>query len=225
MNNLGGKVGMVTGAALGRAALPFAPPLVAEGMGAAAAAGAGKAAQAIQARAVAKQLPLVSQQIQQWQKAVARAQKLNTPPSRVAATTATLNLSRDLQPLGISLQQIAGSGTGAAYGAPGQQNVPGPVQQQKTGGEVDQKAQGGAIETRHEPSIKARKGDLARAVAIKSTKTNAHYRGGSKAKRCALCSMFEPPNGCRAVRGQISPRGLCDFYEAKAKQKELDHAA
>ncbi len=47
----------------------------------------------------------------------------------------------------------------------------------------------------------------------KATKYEAHYRGGTKDKRCAICSMFEPPSSCTSVNGQISPRALCDFFE------------
>lgn len=126
INGLGSRVGMVVGAALGRAALPFAPPLVSEVLGAGAATIASKTAQAIQARAVAKQLPLVSQQLAKWQKALAVAVRRNSTPSRATATTATLNLAQALSPLGINLQQIVAQSPGAAYGAPQQQGVPRP---------------------------------------------------------------------------------------------------
>ncbi len=217
VNSIGGKLGMLVGAGLGRAVMPFAPPLVAEGMGAAAAAGAGKAAQAIQARSVAKQLPLVSQQLQQWQRAVAAAMRLNSPPSKAAAAAATLNLSRSLAPLGINFQQIAGQSTGTAYGAPDQQNVVRPPAQQQNGGAVQQKAKGGAVG--HKGPVESASGA---EKGPKATKATAHYRGGTAKKECKMCRMFEPPNECSSVRGKISPHGLCDYYEAKAKE-DLGH--
>jgi hypothetical protein len=151
MNNLGGKLGMVVGAALGRAVLPFAPPLVSEGLGAGAANAAGRAAQAIQARAVAKQMPLVAEQVRRWQKAVAAANRANSPPTRALATTATLNLQRALHPLGVDLRSLAQQGPGTAQGQPDQKDVPGKKGERKDGGRVDDKdgalkrAQGGPV--------------------------------------------------------------------------------
>lgn len=47
----------------------------------------------------------------------------------------------------------------------------------------------------------------------KAPKAKANYRPGSPAKRCADCSMFQPPSACSAVKGKISPQGLCDYFE------------
>ncbi len=57
----------------------------------------------------------------------------------------------------------------------------------------------------------------------KATKAEANYRRGSKAKRCAQCSMFRPPDDCTAVKkGEdgISPGGLCDYFERKNARGE-----
>ena len=68
-------------------------------------------------------------------------------------------------------------------------------------------------------------GDLtnyAKGGGVKATKTQANYRGGTAKKRCGICSMFQPPRGCSAVRGVISPQALCDFYEPKKAEKKND---
>jgi len=203
VNGIGSRVGMLVGAGLGRAAMPWAPPLVAEGLGAGAAGLAAKSAQALQARAVARQMTLVAEQVQKWQKALQAAQRANTPPSRAAATAATLNLSRTLAPLGIDLRQL--TGPTAAYSGQNQQNTPRPPNQQQNGGAVQQqRATGGKVGESHK---------------AKATKTEAHYRGGSEKARCGICTMFEAPHGCSAVRGEISPRGLCDLYKRKESRE------
>jgi hypothetical protein len=51
----------------------------------------------------------------------------------------------------------------------------------------------------------------------KATKARAHYRAGTSAKRCGLCTMFRSPHGCTAVAGRVSRAGLCDYFKrAKA---------
>lgn len=86
---------------------------------------------------------------------------------------------------------------------PNQQNVPRPPNQQKDGGRVNQQqpfAHGGSVEQ-------------------KATKAKAHYRGGTQQKHCRICSMFRGPHGCTAVKGQISPHGVCDYFERKKDAK------
>ena len=56
---------------------------------------------------------------------------------------------------------------------------------------------------------------MASGGSVKATKTQAHYRGGTKNKRCGVCSMFQPPNSCTSVRGHISDKALCDYFEAR----------
>ena len=92
---------------------------------------------------------------------------------------------------------------GVANANPNEQPAIGPPNQQHRGGKVQQqeRASGGSVH----------KADNNRKV----TKTEAHYRGGNSNRKCAVCTMFERPNGCSAVRGQISPLGLCDMFERK----------
>lgn len=51
------------------------------------------------------------------------------------------------------------------------------------------------------------------ATEDKSTKAQAHYRNGTEAEHCAICTMFRAPNACTAVQGKISPQVLCDYFE------------
>lgn len=116
LDKIGGKLGMVVGAALGRTLFPGLPPLVSEGMGAGLTSVAGKGAKTIQARQVAKQMPLVADQMKQWQKAAARAAKLNSPPGRAALATASMNLAKSLQPFGFNVATTFGELQGTAPG-------------------------------------------------------------------------------------------------------------
>lgn len=51
----------------------------------------------------------------------------------------------------------------------------------------------------------------------KATKQQAHYRDGTAARHCGLCTMFRPPRSCTAVAGDISPDGVCDYFKRRAK--------
>lgn len=91
---------------------------------------------------------------------------------------------------------------GAVGAEPQQQDIPRPPGQQKNGGAVkQQRAAGGEVH--------------ADKVEDKATKAKVHYRGGTKTKRCGLCTMFRAPHLCTAVRGGISPHGVCDLFEVK----------
>jgi hypothetical protein len=35
-------------------------------------------------------------------------------------------------------------------------------------------------------------------------------------QECDICEHFEPPNGCKLVAGEISPKGWCGVFAAKA---------
>lgn len=91
--------------------------------------------------------------------------------------------------------------TGPTAAQPDQQSVPGPIPQQRNGGKIKDKQA------------------FAHGGSVKSTKAEVHYHGGTKARRCADCNMFQPPRGCSAVRGSISPHGVCDLFERKAASK------
>jgi hypothetical protein len=50
----------------------------------------------------------------------------------------------------------------------------------------------------------------------KASKAEAHYQDQPKGQqRCEICLNFQPPNQCRFVEGQISPKGWCQFFAAK----------
>jgi len=108
--------------------------------------GAQAATSAIQARRIARQMPLVATAMHRWQRAVTRANQLNTPPSRAAATVAAGNLDRALSGFGIKLPAI-GSGGQDNNG----QQVPRPPQQQR-GGRVGRQEQP-ASDPSHGPRI------------------------------------------------------------------------
>jgi hypothetical protein len=54
---------------------------------------------------IKKQLPLVTEQVTKFQRALAAHTKANSPPSAQALTIATANLARSLKPLGIDLSR------------------------------------------------------------------------------------------------------------------------
>lgn len=59
---------------------------------------------------------------------------------------------------------------------------------------------------------------LQRALAAgkKVSKATAHYRMSTNSNRkCEICTMFRPPHDCTAVEGEISPAGVCDYFERK----------
>ena len=35
-------------------------------------------------------------------------------------------------------------------------------------------------------------------------------------QRCDGCSLFQPPNACKVVAGEVSPQGWCSLFSAKA---------
>lgn len=62
-------------------------------------------------RQIMKQMPLVNEAAQRFQRALTAYNKANTPPSRVALSVATTNFARSLRPLGIDL---SAAGVGSA---------------------------------------------------------------------------------------------------------------
>lgn len=104
LDRLQGLIGMALGAGAAHAAgLPFG---LAEAAGYASAKTAGALRSAIETRRIAKQMPLVTRAMQQWQKAAARATQQNTPLSSTALRIAGANLTRSLAPLGIDLKSL-----------------------------------------------------------------------------------------------------------------------
>ncbi len=103
LRTIGGKLGLLAGAALGHVVLPGMPWGVSEGVGAGIAKVSGMAGDKLQARAVAKQMPLVTDAMKKYQRAVARSQgQLSSPSVGIASA----NLARSLQPLGIKLSDV-----------------------------------------------------------------------------------------------------------------------
>lgn len=46
------------------------------------------------------------------------------------------------------------------------------------------------------------------------SKTEAKYQDHPRGeRRCGLCSMFRSPHHCTLVKGKISPRGWCKWFE------------
>jgi hypothetical protein len=207
------RIGGIVGALIGRQLVPI--PLVGELAGLAAGSQTERALERLHS-GVAKQLPIVGQQIAAWSRAQSLAQAAPNPTTQALAKGATLNLQRALNPLGVQLSDVMAQGPqgpGSAYGAPQQQNIPGPPPQQHNGGAVRQKsgfAHGGAIKRESESPVKV-------------SKFKAHYQMHSRQRQrqCHLCTMFQPPRGCSAVSGTIAPHGVCDLFRAK---KEAKHA-
>lgn len=113
LKKVSGGLAALVGAAIGHT---VAPGLygVGEGIGAMTANRVGKmVSDTKQLRQISAQMPLVSEQLQQWQRAVARAQRSNTPMSQNAMTLATTNLARSLQNIGLDpvalMQHVQGT--------------------------------------------------------------------------------------------------------------------
>jgi Inorganic Pyrophosphatase len=54
----------------------------------------------------------------------------------------------------------------------------------------------------------------------KLSKAAANYRTGSPDMQCSQCTMFRSPDACTAVKGEISPQALCDYFEPIEQHKE-----
>jgi hypothetical protein len=54
------------------------------------------------------------------------------------------------------------------------------------------------------------------AAQEKLNKQDAKYQERPKnQQRCEICVNFEPPQSCRFVEGEISPKGWCQFFAAR----------
>lgn len=101
LDKIGGRIGMILGGTIGGFAMPH-PWGIPVGMSAAY--GAQRAGQALQARAVAKQMPLVTEQLAAWRKALAKARAANVGPGHAGLMLATANLARVV---GLQPQELA----------------------------------------------------------------------------------------------------------------------
>lgn len=136
------KLGVVVGLAVGHmSGLPFG---IGEGIGALAGNQLAKVGSYLDARQIAKQMPLIGEQMSAYNKALAAYNKTNASVSRTGLNFARANLARALAPLGISDPALAGSGPqgpGDANADESQPDVNGPPAQQKYGGKVEKKNQ------------------------------------------------------------------------------------
>jgi len=57
---------------------------------------------------------------------------------------------------------------------------------------------------------------LPAAAQEKMSQADAKYQGTPKDdQRCDGCMLFEPPNACKVVEGQISPSAWCQLFVKK----------
>jgi hypothetical protein len=50
----------------------------------------------------------------------------------------------------------------------------------------------------------------------KISQADAKYQGTPKGdQRCDGCMLFQPPNACKVVQGEISPSGWCQLFVKK----------
>ncbi len=55
-----------------------------------------------------------------------------------------------------------------------------------------------------------------RAAAAKMSQQAVAYQGGPKgSQRCDNCNLWQAPNACKSVEGNISPQGWCKIYVPK----------
>jgi hypothetical protein len=51
----------------------------------------------------------------------------------------------------------------------------------------------------------------------KAAQTAVSYQGKPKGtQQCDGCNLFQPPNACKTVEGEISPQGWCSLFTKKA---------
>jgi hypothetical protein len=59
----------------------------------------------------------------------------------------------------------------------------------------------------------ARRGAAQPRPPAKLSQREAHYQPAPRyGESCAMCQLFRPPQACRIVAGEISPRGWCQFF-------------
>lgn len=147
MSAVANRVGAIIGALVGRSAVP-GMPLVGELAGLTVGSKIEKAIEKTHFD-VSSQLPIISREMQKWNKAQSRlaAAKTDNPLLRRAAVGATVGLQKALTPLGIDLTALLQSPAVTRAGDE-QQEIPRPPAQQNNGGKVEDKqkfAHGGAV--------------------------------------------------------------------------------
>jgi hypothetical protein len=52
-----------------------------------------------------------------------------------------------------------------------------------------------------------------RSASAKIAQAGVAYQASPKgASKCSNCKLFEPPNACKSVAGEISPNGWCKIW-------------
>jgi hypothetical protein len=146
LKRVGDMYGMAAGAALARMVFPVGMPVATELAGAGIARAVSKAGEAVQAGQVARQLPLVNQALERWQRAANLNARIPSTATERTLRVATFNLGRAL---GIDPMKLFPQSRLPAAAGQDQGSAPGPVDQQKNGGRVnrqaDQFAHGGRV--------------------------------------------------------------------------------
>lgn len=151
-SNVGTVVGMLVGAGAGHAI--GLPPFVGEVSGAALAKGSQALANSREAKAVARQMPILANQAQAYQRAVIAAQKSPTPVTQRMLAGATVSLDSTLRKLGTSIEFPHGTVPAAAE----------PEQNKRHGGRANQPGQS-AKHKGHSPKMPEMTPELKRAMA------------------------------------------------------------
>jgi hypothetical protein len=58
--------------------------------------------------------------------------------------------------------------------------------------------------------------NLATAQAKVPQNTVSYQDKPKGTQRCDGCNLFQPPNACKTVEGEISPQGWCSLFTKKA---------
>jgi hypothetical protein len=100
---IGGKIGTVVGAVVGHFVIPGLPFGAAEAAGAAASKVAGWSGQAMEARQIAKQMPVVTKATQNFSQAAVAAESSPTPRNIARLSLAATNLSNNLKSIHVAM--------------------------------------------------------------------------------------------------------------------------
>ena len=140
LDTIGSKLGMVLGAVIGHAIAPGMGWGISEAVGAGVAKIAGTAGNRLQLRQVARQMPLVAEAVQRWQRAVRAANQTNASPvSQKALAAASANLTQALERIGIGGQFPALQMPMPTRADENKPSIPRPPSPQKHGGRIEQK--------------------------------------------------------------------------------------
>ncbi len=141
IDRAGSNIGTLIGAAIGGIfGYSHGLPLVGEAAGAALARIPRAVRERSQLRQVARQMPLVAEAVQEWQRVVRAANRANASPvTQGALTAASANLTQALERIGVGGQFPALQMPMPTRADENKPNIPGPLPQQKRGGRIEQK--------------------------------------------------------------------------------------